>query len=59
MIHFSEQITIVNEYEIWLENRPDIHDGPLAFIMFLREKNVIDEFKIHEYVKEVKNGKKA
>lgn len=43
MLLFSERITLVQKYENWLKNYPEIKDCSLSVISFLVSEKLIDE----------------
>lgn len=55
MLLFSERITLVQKYENWLKNYPEIKDCSLSVISFLVSEKLIDEKKQNNFWR-VKNG---
>lgn len=48
MIHFSDRVYVVNEYEKWIKQERSIQiaDDPLSFMAFLQELGLLDEHNI-------------
>lgn len=49
MIHFSDRVYVVNEYEKWIKRNQKIikiDDDPLSFMVFLQELGLLDEHNI-------------
>lgn len=54
MLLFSERITLVQKYENWLKNYPEIKDCSLSVISFLVSEKLIDEKKAKQFLESKK-----
>lgn len=53
MNYFSDRLSLVREYEIWLDKNPTVKDSPLSLIGFL------EGFGYLKNIKEVREKKES